>query len=285
MNLECAPFLRHPTTETHEQMLMNAGPARRSPLHSRLLAAAVHLGVSATLALCLVVMVTKVWYPYPLFDIAKGRDIFLLLIGCDITLGPVMTLIIFNTKKPRRELARDVTIIALVQLAAMAYGVATLLKARPAYIVYNVGQFNIPLANELVAAPKGRTEEKDAAIPVAPWFGPQLVGAVLPKGVEDSNSLLFSAVSGGGDVFQMPRFFVPYSEVKSEVVSRARTVAQISKELHVTPEMVNREVASFEKTSPSIGFLPLVIRTSTALAIVDLGSGDLIGIAALPSEF
>jgi len=245
----------------------------------RLRAAAIHLAISATIAVVLVLLVTTVWYPSPLFELAKGRDIFLILISCDITLGPVMTLIIFNMRKPRAELMRDVAIIATIQLAAMIYGVSTLLQARPAYIVYNVGQFNVPLANEMV---DGKDDAKADEAVSAPWFGPKLVGAKLPADVEENNRLLFSSVSGRGDVFQMPRYFVPYDEVKTQVIARARTAAQIAKELHLQPSAIESATAAYAKKGASFGLLPLRVRTTIALAVVDRNTGDLLGIEPLP---
>ncbi len=245
----------------------------------RLRAAAIHLAISATVAIVLVLLVTTVWYPSPLFELAKGREIFLILISCDITLGPVMTLIIFNMRKPRAELVRDLAIIATVQLAAMIYGVSTLLQARPAYIVYNAGQFNVPLANEMV---DGKDDATAAEAASAPWFGPKLVGAKLPSDVEENNRLLFSSVSGRGDVFQMPRYFVPYDDVKTEVIARMRTAVQIAKELHVERSAVESATASYAKKGASFGLLPLRVRTTIALAVVDRKTGDLLGIEPLP---
>ncbi len=256
-----------------------AASGTRSPLAARLRASAIHLGISATVALMLILAVTNIWYPSPLFELASGRDIFLLMIGCDITLGPLMTLIIFNIRKPRAELVRDLAIIGTVQLAAMAYGLFALLVTRPAYIVYNVGRFNVPLANELVAG----TEEGASAKSVgAPWFGPVLVGARLPKDTEERNRLLFSAVQGRGDVFEMPRYFVPYADVRREVAGRALSVEAIAKELHRSPAQVQAALASYAPRGANVGYLPLVIRQVLAIAVVSLPDGEFLGVVALP---
>jgi hypothetical protein len=246
---------------------------------TRLRAAAVHLVISATVALLLILAVTKVWYPSPLFELAKGRDIFLLLISCDITLGPVMTLIIFNIRKPRRELVRDLAIIATVQLAAMVYGVSTLLQARPAYIVYNAGQFNVPLANELLGGADEAVLEQAIS---APWFGPPLVGSRLPQETEEHNRLLFSAVGGRGDVFQMPRYYVPYVEVKRDVAAHAKSADALAKELRLDPARVRAAVSGFASRGANVGYLPLVVRLQLAVAVVSLPEGDFLGIAPLP---
>ena len=256
-----------------------AASGTRRPLAARLRASAIHLAISATVALTLILAVTNVWYPSPLFELAQGRDIFLLMIGCDITLGPLMTLIIFNIRKPRAELVRDLAIIGTVQLAAMAYGLFALLVTRPAYIVYNVGRFNVPLANELIAGTEKGAEAQSVR---APWFGPLLVGARLPQETEERDRLLFSAVQGRGDVFQIPRYFVPYSDVQHEAASRAKPADALAKELHLDPARVQSAVANYTPPGANVGFLPFVIRQTMAIAVVRLPDGEFLGIAPLP---
>jgi len=250
----------------------------------RVRAAGIHLAVSVSVALVLVLLITRVWYPSDFFELAKGRDIFILMISCDITLGPALTLVIFNIRKPRSELVRDIAIIAAVQLSAMVYGVSTLLQARPAYIVYNVGQFNVPLANELVSD-ANTGDEHSLDVPSAPWTGPKLVGARLPKDLEENNKLTFSAVSGRGDVFQMPRYFVPYGEVKAEVLEHTRGVDQLAKELRLDLPSLRSATARYSERGVDFGVLPLRIRTTLALAVVDRKTGDLLGIEPIPSSF
>jgi len=252
-------------------------PGNPSVMASRLRAAAVHLFVSVAIAIALVLLVTEVWYPAPLFELVQGRDIFFLIVGCDITLGPTMTLIIFNVRKPRKELVRDVAIIALVQLTALSYGVYALSQVRPAYIVFNVARFNVTMANELLAddGKGGRI------VPSAPWTGPRLVGAKLPEDDKERSDMIFSALGGRGDVHQMPKYFVAYEDVKPQVVAHIRTVKEIAKILGAETSVVEAATQSYRQRGLAFGLVPLVIRQTTALAIVDSNTGDLIAIEPL----
>jgi hypothetical protein len=54
-------------------------------------------------------------------------------------LGPLITLIIFDTKKPR--LKYDLATIAVLQVAALAYGSYIMFEARPVYTVFVGNQF------------------------------------------------------------------------------------------------------------------------------------------------
>jgi hypothetical protein len=166
----------------------------------------------------------------------------------------------------------------------MVYGVSTLLQARPAYVVYNVGQFNVPLSNELVADANTGVDHS-LAVPSAPWTGPKLVGARLPKDIEENNKLIFSSVNGRGDVFQMPRYFVPYEDMKSDVRAHARGAEQFAKDFRLDQSLVMRATARYLAQGVDFGLLPLRIRLTLAIAVVDRNTGDLIGIEPIPTSF
>jgi hypothetical protein len=260
-------------------LVMTKASAGNPGFAARCRAALIHLMANAAVAVVVALLVTKVWYPAPLFELAKGRDIFLILVGCDIVLGPVLTLIIFDIAKKHRELVFDISIVVAVQVAALIYGITTLLSARPVYIVYNAGQFNVSLASEIVSDERATSPQSARTLP---WLGPELIGAKLPEDREENNRLLFSAVAGRGDVFQMPKYFVPYQDVKMDVVKRARSIEAIAAELGVERNTVVAVTGAYSRTGVPFGLLPLVIRHAVALAVVNSTTGELLGIEAIP---
>ena len=52
-----------------------------------------------------------------------GRELFMLVVGCDLALGPLLSLVVFDSSKTRRELLFDYTVLGIVQLAGLVYGV------------------------------------------------------------------------------------------------------------------------------------------------------------------
>ena len=84
-------------------------------------AAAIHLSLSALIAATVVTVMLLVWYPPPHFHAMGGEGLLKVLVGVDVTLGPLLTLIIFNPKK--KSLRFDLSVIAALQVAALAYGV------------------------------------------------------------------------------------------------------------------------------------------------------------------
>jgi hypothetical protein len=105
-------------------------PRLRS-LAPRVGASLAHLAISGLVAALTAGLVFAFWYPMPYRESAGGRELFMLVLGVDVVLGPLLTLIVFDVRKSRRELARDLAVIGAVQLAGLAYGLYTVEGARP----------------------------------------------------------------------------------------------------------------------------------------------------------
>ena len=76
-----------------------------------------------------------------------GETLLRLLIGVDVVLGPLITLIIFDPEKPR--LKYDLAVIAVLQFAALAYGSYVMFEARPVYNVFVGDRFETVAANAI----------------------------------------------------------------------------------------------------------------------------------------
>ncbi len=120
----------------------------------RLRASGIHLGLSLVIALAAALLVFGIWYPYPYREISGGRELFLLVVTVDVILGPLITLAVFNRAKPWTELRRDLVIVVLIQLAALAYGLWTVSVARPVHMVFEIDRFRVvhgvDIPNELL---------------------------------------------------------------------------------------------------------------------------------------
>lgn len=117
--------------------------------YNRYQAFAVHMSISLVIFFILLVCITQYWYPGILFDSGNGWKAIGMIVGIDLILGPLFTLIIFNPKK--NSLKIDLTIIALIQTAALAYGTWTIYKTRPIAIAYINTSFSTIFANSNLA--------------------------------------------------------------------------------------------------------------------------------------
>lgn len=240
----------------------------------RLTLSGAHFATTLLIAAMLFGIVYFIWYPAPLFDLSAGKNLFLLVVAVDVVLGPMLTLVVADPRKSRRELTRDVGMIALVQFSALAYGVHVVAQSRPAFIVYNAGQFNVVNANDVDPAELSRANPPFNKLP---WAGPRLVGAPMPTDADERAETMFSALSGRGDVFHMPRYYVPYEAVAAEIAGKAMD----TKALNAVVAIDQARQRELKAEEGEIGYLPFVVRRHVAAAAVSRVNGRFVGIRQL----
>jgi Fe2+ transport system protein FeoA len=152
------------------------------------------------------------WYRWPGWYLAGASAVAAMVLGVDLALGPLMTLIIANPRKPQRELARDISIIVLVQLSALVYGSVTLWQGRPLYYTFSADRLEMVQASELEPKEIVLAQQQNPAF--APhWYSlPRWIWAPLPADKDEAARIMSEAVVGGTDVIQMPRYFKPWDD-------------------------------------------------------------------------
>ena len=229
-------------------------------------AAAIHLGLSVLIAATVVTVMLLVWYPPPYFDTMGGTGLLKILVGVDVTLGPLLTLIIFNPRK--KSLRFDLSVIAALQLAALVYGVWVMFEARPVYAAFAVDRFDVVSANQL------EQEDLDAAVPQyreLPLAGPSLVGIRLPdkeKNPDEWNKLVFSGAAGK-DVPQFPKYYVPYADVAADVRKKAKPLSALISAKPGSKAAVEAFVARSGRAERDFAYVPLTGRGGSVTAVVD----------------
>jgi hypothetical protein len=153
------------------------------------------------------------WYRWPGWYLTGAARVLIIVGIVDLGLGPTLTLVVANPKKPRRALARDVAIIVAVQIAALLYGAATLWKGRPLYYTYSADRLEMVQASDLKVSEIRRAEQENPTF--APhWYStPRWVWARLPDDPKEAANIVNSHVLGNGqDVIEMPRYFRAWDE-------------------------------------------------------------------------
>src|SRR4051794_23194912 len=178
----------------------------------KFIATAVHFLVTLTLAACAAALIFLVWFPDPFQTMIGGTELFILVVGCDLALGPLISLVIYNSRKSRRELLMDYSIVGAVQIAALVYGIFILAGTRPVYVAFSTDTLEVVTARdisdvELAAA-------KNPAYASLPLNGPRFVGIEVPE--KEHNDAVFEAMRGNEEHMR-PRFFVAYEAVIEKI--------------------------------------------------------------------
>jgi hypothetical protein len=168
-----------------------------------------------------------------------------------------------------------VAVIVAVQLAALVYGAATLWQGRPLYYALSVDRLQLVQASDLSAQEIARARQENAAF--APhWYSrPRWVWAPLPEDSGLRAQIVRSAVEGGDDVIQMPRYFRSWELGLPQLRARLRTVGQqpdirLRKQIPLLRERVAQ--LGFDPDQPNT--LLFTGRGTPLLAVVD-GAGQI----------
>jgi hypothetical protein len=231
---------------------------------SRWKASGIHLLLSCGIVGAVLAFMLTVWYWWPLFELAGGAGITLILAGVDVTIGPLLTAIVFKAGK--KGLKFDLTFIAAMQAAALAYGIHVVYLARPVYVVFAVDRFNLVSAKDLDPA-----DLANATLPEfrqLPQGRPSYIAAVLPSDQKERTELLFSGLVGK-DVELYPKYYVPYGQQAQNALKHAKDLGVL---LGRDQGAVRGFLDAAGRSPDSVKFLPLRARVDASV-LIDAVSG------------
>jgi hypothetical protein len=231
---------------------------------SRWQAAGIHLLICVAIATVVVSVMLGVWYPGPLFEAAGGSGMLYILVCVDVTVGPLLTLIVFKSGK--RGMKFDLTVIGLMQTAALAYGVYVVSLARPAYIVFVKDRFELVTVAEIDPAELAAAKFPEFRHPG--WSGPRLVAADMPADPKERARLVDLALAGY-DLQHFPRYYVPYAERTRDVLARSYSMARLRTAEPTTAKVVDAWLASSGTRDDDVRALLLRTRFAWIAALVD----------------
>ncbi len=221
---------------------------------SRLKAFLVHLTISATIAASVIAIMLLLWYSPPFFSALGGQQVLLILLGVDVSLGPLFTLIIFNPRKSRRALTFDLSVIAVLQASALIYGMSVVFVARPVYVVFSKNSFDLVTANML--SKEDIAKAKDPNYRRLPLTGPVYVYSEMPSGIKDRNEVVWGTFSGK-DLPQFPEYYMPYDEHMAVAGRAAMPIAELRKLNPGHIADIDDSIHASGRAESDIGFLPL----------------------------
>lgn len=229
----------------------------------------VHLSLSALIALLAMVLVFVIWHPAPLHRAVGVTEVFFLLLAIDVVLGPLLTMVVYRPQK--NTLKSDLSVIVLIQIAALLYGLWTVSVARPAWIVFAYDRFDLVRANDM-----DRRELHLAQPPytTASWFGPQWASLRSVADFENRDEIIRDVYDSDIDLSRRPYLYQPLELSREEISQRIRPLQQLYR--FNQEEEVQAILARYPQAN---GWLPLraieqnmavLLEDANVLAVVDL---------------
>lgn len=240
-------------------------------IKDRFVAAIIHFGLSLIVAFSITVPLVFWLYPSPYFEGAGGLNLLALILGIDAVIGPVLTFLIFDRAK--KSLRKDLWVIALLQIAALVYGLYATAQSRPLFLTFVVDRY------EMVSAADVDPEEFKRApstLKMPAWGKPELAYAEQPSDRKQREEVLFASVSGL-DLNRMFRYYKPAERSRSKILERARPISELSTFNNL--DQVNRALVKFG--SQKFVYVPVQGKRRDLTALINADTGELIEVVDL----
>ncbi|MDO4777037.1 MAG: TfpX/TfpZ family type IV pilin accessory protein [Cardiobacteriaceae bacterium] len=241
--------------------------------------AGIHLGVSLLVAILVACLVFFVWYPHPFRELMGSFNLFWLVMAVDVICGPALTFVLANPRKKRPEVLLDFSLVILIQISALLYGMYTVYTARPVALAYQVDRLRVLTQDEI------RLEELPQARPEfrhLPRFG-MLHVAARPRNAADDNMEMVDIAMQGYDIGQRPGWWIPYAEAEQAIRMQARPLSELAQRVNEQKrKMLEEAIRTSQLPMSAYRYLPLTSADQWEwTAILD---GDMQIIAAVPVD-
>jgi len=222
----------------------------------------IHFGLSFLIVSTCFLIILAVWYPGYYFRIFAASEVLQVLIGVDLVLGPSLTLFLFRPGKP--GLRFDLSVVAILQICALVYGLQVIYQGRPYFTVFSVDRFEV-LAQKDV----DMTRVDPALLSDKLWNEPVLVMTRMPQDQRERDKVVEETLfEGKPDIQYRPELWLPYAEATEEIFSKARPVAELLEKLPA----VQAEVNLFKKINVSgerFVYLPIMGKLDVFMLVLD----------------
>jgi hypothetical protein len=228
----------------------------------------VHLLASLVVAGLVAAVVFGLWFPDPYREMVGGTELFLLVIAVDVVCGPLLTAVLYNPAKPKKELAIDLTLVVFIQLAALVYGLYTVVQARPIYAVFEVDRLRVVSIADVSSEDwvKARAPWNEPH-----WGAPKLIAVRSPTSGKEKLESIDLALAGK-DVAVRPDWWIEWDEKTSAMVlARARDLTDLRPKLSVRSQAALDEAVARSGLPPErLRSLPITsFKNTDWVALID----------------
>ncbi len=238
------------------------------PWREKFRAFGIHFATTLVVAMLAAALIFLVWYPEPFGTMVGGLKLFTLVAGCDLALGPLVSLVIFDRRKSRRALVFDYTVVGVVQIAALVYGVYSVAENRPVYVAFVKDRLEVIAAGEI--AEQDRLEAEGSKYGKLSWRGPVLVATYVKPADRDD------ALTGGllgRDIGVRPRFYVDYARHVDVIRKGLQPIAKLERRHRDARPLVDETLRELKRPAEDFGWLPVRHTRGFWTALVDRQTG------------
>lgn len=234
-------------------------------------AGGLHLVFSLFLASVSLYLIYCIWYPTPLAVATGVNQIFLMMLGIDVLLGPILTFIIY--KKGKKTLKFDLAIVILMQVSALCYGVYSIAQGRPVWIVYTNERFELVRNNEIV---QDHIEKAQFEFQKPSLLKPQYAAVKYANDSVQKSNDIFTETMGGVSLAQFPERYQLLNSVRDKIQNKSQSIDVLNQFNE------KQQVANIIKKYPTAtAWLPLKANAVDMVVLINKEKGEVVKIVDL----
>lgn len=235
-----------------------------------------HFFVSAVVVALAASLVFFVWYPAPWRQMLGVAAIFGIVVVVDLVCGPLLTLVLASPNKSKRERWVDLTLIALIQLSALTYGLWSVYGARPVVLAFEVDRLFVVTANEIQRELLSQAPQRMQSLP---WAGVLQVGLRESTSPQEYLNSVEQSINGISQSMR-PNWWSPYDEkVKTALRQKVKPLVELIEKRPYQADELREAALRTGNSVDVLSYLPLTSSKEMAwVALID-GAGEMVGYA------
>ena len=230
-----------------------------------------HLLISFLVALLVIALVFFIWYPSPLASAVGVTHIFLMSLIIDVILGPLLGLLVY--KEGKKTLKFDLSVIIIIQIAALCYGIFSIEQGRPAWLVFHADRFELVRKNDTIL------DNIDQALPQfqqVSWVGPKFTAVKSAVSAQQHPDDIFTEVLGSVSLAQQPERYIELTQVKLQIQQHALQIKEL--EQYNPKAEIEQKLTKYSKAD---AWLPLKANAVDMVILVNKETATIIKIVDL----
>ena len=225
-----------------------------------------HLLISLLIAFAVIILVFFVWYPSPLATAVGVTRIFLMLLVIDVVLGPLLGFFVY--KEGKKTLKMDLSVIILIQIIALSYGIYSIAQARPVWIVFNDDRFELVRNNEIKTE---HISQAQVQYQQANWLKPQYIAVKQATDPREQQIEQMGAMLNGISLAQYPERYISLNQVKEHMRTKAHDLSELNQwNIEITVQQVIEEYPN------ATAWLPLETYGIPMVVLVNKDKGEVV---------
>ena len=214
-----------------------------------------HMVLIVLVLLGVAVLVFGLWYQHPFDKVAHGRELFGLLALGMLVSGPLLTLLLYRTGKPRYQWQVDMALIAVLQLVVLAFGMYQIAQSRPVVVAFEGDRFRLVQAGSISP---GQLDQAPPALAQLGYGGPRWLGVQLLTNTDPQYAQSVRLALQGLHPAQRPERWRAYADQQTQV-QRALQPLDALRALHPgAATQIGQAIANTGQPEDDLGFVPLM---------------------------